>query len=204
MQLAQDVSTLYTDFRGQIYGYLRRLTQDEELAADLTQETFLRAGKHLTTFRGEGDVGNWLYRIATNLFRDYLRTQRGKPQHIYYEQEGDDESNDILSQIPHPGPPPSQVLESRAVTQCVRGCIATLPPLYRAALTLYAVEGKTVDESAAMLGCSTETLKVRLHRGRHLFKAVATERCDITTERGGAVDCQPKEEHWNSLSPEEQ
>src|SRR5262245_30774549 len=113
MQLAQDVATLYVDFRGRIYGYLRRLTQDEELAKDLTQETFLRAGEHFTTFRGEGDIGNWLYRIATNLFRDYLRTQSGKPQHVYDEQDGDDESTDILSQIPDTGPPPSQILESR-------------------------------------------------------------------------------------------
>jgi DNA-directed RNA polymerase specialized sigma24 family protein len=60
MQFAQDVAALYADFRGRIYRYLRRLTQDEGLAEDLTQETFLRAGKYLNTFRGEGDIGNWL------------------------------------------------------------------------------------------------------------------------------------------------
>jgi DNA-directed RNA polymerase specialized sigma24 family protein len=54
MQPIQDFSTLYADFHGRIYGYLRRLTQDDGLAEDLTQETFLRAGAHLHTFRGEG------------------------------------------------------------------------------------------------------------------------------------------------------
>jgi RNA polymerase sigma-70 factor (ECF subfamily) len=204
MQRAQDVATLYAGFRGRIYGYLRRLTQDEGLAEDLTQETFLRAGEHLTTFRGEGDIGNWLYRIATNLFRDYLRTQSGKTQRAYYEQEDDDESNDILSQIPDPGPSPSSILEGRAVTHCVRDCLADLPPLYRAALVLYAIEGKTVEESAAILGCSTEALKVRLHRGRQLFKVLATERCDIAAERGGAVNCEPKHLHENASPTSEQ
>jgi RNA polymerase sigma-70 factor (ECF subfamily) len=198
MQFAQDVATLYADFRGRIYGYLRHLTQDEGLAEDLTQETFLRAGTHLDTFRGEGDIGNWLYRIATNLFRDYLRTQSGKPQHAGYEQEGTEEGDDILSQIPDPGPPPSHLLDSRVVTQCVHDCISALPPLYRAALVLYALEGKTVDEGAALLGCSNEAFKVRLHRGRRMFQALASERCDITAERGGAVDCQPKGQQWQA------
>jgi RNA polymerase sigma-70 factor (ECF subfamily) len=192
MQSTQDLSTLYVDFHDRIYGYLRRLTQDDGLAEDLAQETFLRAWKRLDTFRGEGDIGNWLYRIAVNLFRDYLRTQTEKPQLSGHEREGANEGDESLSQIPDPGLPPAHLLEGRAVTQCVRDCIAALPLPYRAALMLYAIEGKTVNESAATLGCSTEALKVRLHRGRHLFKALATERCDITAERGGAVDCQPK------------
>jgi RNA polymerase sigma-70 factor (ECF subfamily) len=204
MQLAQDVATLYADFRGRIYGYLRRLTQDEGLAEDLTQETFLRAGEHLPTFRGEGDVGNWLYRIATNLFRDYARSQSGKLQRSGYEREGTDEPDDLLSQIPDPGPSPSSILEGRAVTHCVRDCIADLPPLYRAALVLYAIEGKTVEESAAILGCSTEALKVRLHRGRQLFKVLAIERCDIAAERGGEVNCEPKDLDANTSSASEQ
>jgi len=191
MQLAQDVVTLYVDFRDRISAYLRRLTQDEGLAEDLTQETFLRAGKYLDTFRGEGDISNWLYRIATNLFRDYLRTQSGKLQHAIYEQESTDEGDDILSQIADPGLPPSHILDDRVVTRCVRDCIAALPPPYRAALVLYALEEKTVDEGAALLGCSNDAFKVRLHRGRHLLKTLATERCDITAARG-AVDCQPK------------
>src|SRR4051812_35579471 len=148
MQFAQDVAALYADFRGRIYGYLRRLTQDEGLAEDLTQETFLRAGKSLDSFRGEGDIGNWLYRIATNLFRDSLRTRSGKLQPASYEQE--EEGDDILSQIPDPGPPPSHILDGRTVMHCVRDCIAALPPPYRAALVLYALEEKTVDEGAAL------------------------------------------------------
>jgi RNA polymerase sigma-70 factor (ECF subfamily) len=202
MQFAQDVAALYADFRDRIYRYLRRLTQDEGLAEDLTQETFLRAGKSLDTFRWEGDIGNWLYRIATNLFRDYLRTQSGKLQPSSSEQE--EEGDDILSQIPDPGPPPSHILDSRAVTRCVRDCIAALPPPYRAALVLYALEEKTVDEGAALLGCSNEAFKVRLHRGRHLFKALATERCAITATRGGAVDCEPKGPQWKASHADQQ
>jgi RNA polymerase sigma-70 factor (ECF subfamily) len=201
MQPAHDVSTLYTDFRSRIYGYLRRLTKDDGLADDLTQETFLRVREHLATFRGDGEIGNWLYRIATNLFRDSLRTQSRTLQFSGSERDGTDEQDDLLSQIPDPGPPPVSILERRAVTHCVHACIADVPPRYRAALVLSAIEGKTVAESATILGCSPEALKVRLHRGRHVFKALAAARCDITAARGGAVDCQPKEPHrtWSRV-----
>ena len=193
MQTAQDVAVLYTEFGARIYSYLRRLTQDARLAEDLTQETFLRTLENLHTFRGEGDVSNWLYRIATNLFRDYLRAHKGKEQPSWESGEDAEGTEDFLARIPDPAPPLPQVLEHQAVTQCVRDCIASLPAPYRAALLLYAVEGKTVEESAAILGCSKEAIKVRLYRARQLFKSLAAERCEVTAERGGGVSCLPKE-----------
>ncbi len=191
MQTAPDLAALYAECGSRIYSYLRRLTQDAEVAQELTQETFLRAGEHLHTFRGEGEVSNWLYRIATNLFRDYLRTHKKGTMQLAWDSEDDDE--DSFAQLPDPAPPLPQILERQAVTQCVRDCIAALPAPYRAALLLYAVEGKSVEDSAAILGCSKEAVKVRLHRARHLFKSLAAERCDVSAERGGDVSCLPKE-----------
>jgi RNA polymerase sigma-70 factor (ECF subfamily) len=192
MEAKNELTPLYAEFGPRIYSYLRRLTQDAALAEELTQDTFLRALEHLQTFRGDGSVSNWLYRIATNLFRDYLRAHKGKGQPSWESGEDAEGTEDMLARIPDPTPPLPQVLEQQAVTQCVRDCIASLPAPYRAALLLYAVEGKTVEESAAIIGCSKEAIKVRLHRARHLFKALASERCEISTERGGGVSCVPK------------
>jgi len=195
MPLASDISALYERFGSQIYSYLRRLTQNAELAQDLTQETFLRVMESFQSFRGEGEISNWLYRIATNLFRDYLRAHKGKEQDAW-----DDKDRPDMSEIPAGDPPVTQFLEREAVTQCVRDCIAALPPPYRSALLLYAVEGKTVEESATILGCSKEAVKVRLHRGRHLFKSLAAERCEVSVERRGGVTCLPKESRKEPLS----
>ncbi len=199
MQPAHDLATLYTEFGMRIYGYLRRLTQDDGLAQDLTQETFLRAGESLGSFRGEGEVSNWLYRIATNLFRDHLRARKGKPLLLWDDSEDAPTQADLLARLPDPAPPLPQILERQAVTQCVRDCIAALPPPYRAALLLYAVEGKTVEASAAILHCSKEALKVRLHRGRELFKALAADRCEVSAQPSGGVCCLPKESGKGSV-----
>lgn len=194
MPVGSDISALYERFGSRIFSYLRRLTQNTELAEDLTQETFLRAVEGFQSFRGEGEISNWLYRIATNLFRDYLRARKGKEQDAW-----DEEMPDI-SQVPAAEPPVTQFLERREVTQCVRDCIAALPAPYRAALLLYAIEGKTVEESAAILACSKEAVRVRLHRGRHLFKSLATERCEVSVEPRGDVTCLPKESRKESPS----
>jgi RNA polymerase sigma-70 factor (ECF subfamily) len=193
MQTVLDPANLYVEFGDCIYNYLRRLTQDPELAEDLTQGTFLRAVQHLADFRGEGSVSNWLYRIATNLFRDYLRTRKGKTLLSWDEDEEATREAALLAQVPDPAPPLPQVLQQQAVTQCVRDCVTALPAPYRAALLLYAIEGKSVEETAAILGCSKDAVKVRLHRARQLFKSLAVERCEVTAERGGGVSCLPKE-----------
>ena len=57
---------------------------------------------------------------------------------------------------------------------------------------LRALEELSVEETAVILGCSKDAVKVRLHRARQLFKALVSERCEISTERGGEVSCVPK------------
>lgn len=193
MQGTTDLSSLYPRFGPRIYGFLRRLTQEDALAEDLTQETFLRAAERFDTFRGEGKISNWLYRIATNVFRDHLRKHRGEERRLWEETESTDGDGDEFSAVPDPLPSAPELVERRAVTQCVRDCIGALPAPYRAALLLYAVEGKTVEESAAILGCSKGALRVRLYRARQLFKELATEQCEVSVDNpSDEVSCLPK------------
>jgi RNA polymerase sigma-70 factor (ECF subfamily) len=196
MQSTIELSSLYPRFGARIYSFLRRLTQDDLLAEDLTQATFLRAAERFHTFRGEGKVSNWLYRIATNLFRDHVRACKGEEQLLREDTEnGKADDGDPFSAVPDAGPSVPQLVERHAVTQCVRDCISALPAPYRAALLLYSVEGRTVEESAAILGCSKGAVKVRLHRARQLFKGLAAEHCEVSTEgRGGEVTCSPKKQ----------
>ena len=60
-----------------VRGLLRQLVRaDVELADDLAQETFIRAYKHIRSFRGEGEFSTWLYRIAYNVFREHARKRK--------------------------------------------------------------------------------------------------------------------------------
>ncbi len=60
-----------------VRGLLRQLTRtDLALADDLAQETFVRAYKHIRSFRGEAKFSTWLYRIAYNCFREDARKRK--------------------------------------------------------------------------------------------------------------------------------
>jgi RNA polymerase sigma-70 factor (ECF subfamily) len=193
MQEAVELSSLYSEFGARIYTFLRRLTRDDALAEDLTQQAFLQAAERFETFRGDGKVSNWLYRIATNVLHDHQRRLGGSRQVPWADANGADEDAAALAALPDPGPPVPQQLESRAATQCVRDCIGALPAPYKTALALYAVEGKTIEESAAILGCTAGAVKVRLHRARRLFKELAARHCEVSAGNdGGEVTCLPK------------
>lgn len=193
MQGTTELSSLYSEFGGRIYAFLRRLTHDDWLAEDLTQQAFLQAAQRFESFRGEGKVSNWLYRIATNVLHDHQRKQ-GRAEQPLWEDSGDiGDDTGLAAQLTDPEPPVPQQLERRAADRCVQDCIAALPAPYKTALVLYAVEGRTVEESAMILGCSTGAVKVRLHRARRLFKELAASHCQVSAgEHGGDVVCLPK------------
>src|SRR5574342_377218 len=69
----QTFTAIFDDFQRPIYNYLLRMTQDQMVAEDLTQETFIRVYRGLPEFRGEASLATWVYRIATNVSLDHFR-----------------------------------------------------------------------------------------------------------------------------------
>jgi len=77
-----DFQKLYYTYRPRVLRYLKRLVGETE-AEDLTQEVFLRVSQGLKDFKGESQVSTWIYRIATNIAIDRLRSpsfKRSVPQ----------------------------------------------------------------------------------------------------------------------------
>ena len=71
-----DIETLFETYHDEIYRYLWRLSRDDSLTADLTQETFLKALPALHKLPPESNYRAWLYRIAANTQHDYWRQQK--------------------------------------------------------------------------------------------------------------------------------
>src|SRR5947209_3514305 len=69
-------TVMYERHRTQIYNYLYRLSGSKELADDLTHDTFLSAYESLPKLRPDSNIVPWLYRIASNRFRDFLRRKK--------------------------------------------------------------------------------------------------------------------------------
>ncbi len=151
---------LYAD---RIYGLCYYMTEDPEAAKDLTQETFLRAWKGLKKFRGESSAYTWLYKIALNRCRSYLK-KRSREKKVYIE---DLRETGWEPSVDPPQDPPEAV--------SVRAALRELPPEYREVLLLYYWEEMTYEEIAEALGVPMGTVKSRLHRAKEALRRVLNE-----------------------------
>lgn len=148
---------LVTEHRSKLYGAVIRVVSDPELAADVVQETFIRAWRGIGGFRGESSIGTWLHRIAVNT----ALTARRRRQRVH---------SAPLDSIPEPPAEPTadvdperrgEVADLRRRLEDALGC---LPPGQRAVVVLKDVEGWSHAEIAQQLDISEAAAKVRLHR----------------------------------------
>ncbi len=137
-----------------------RMVGDRTEAEDLAQETFVAAFKALPTFRAESKFSTWLYRIAANKCKDWLRAKRpGQGLH-------DVEIEDVLDERVVEVRTPERLLSQQQVAAELDRAIQRLPLLYREAFVLKHVEGLSYEEMQEILGVNGDTLKMRVYKGR--------------------------------------
>jgi RNA polymerase sigma-70 factor (ECF subfamily) len=137
-----------------------RMVGDRTEAEDLAQETFVAAFKAMPTFRAESKFSTWLYRIAANKCKDWLRVKRpGQGLH-------DVEIEDVLDDRVIEARTPERLLSQQQVAAELDRAIQRLPPLYREAFVLKHVEGLSYEEMQQILGVNGDTLKMRVYKGR--------------------------------------
>lgn len=177
-----DFQEIYESYYPKINRYLTRLVGESD-AEDLTQEVFIKVSTSLGEFRGESKISTWLYRIATNIALDKLRTSSQKrmvqkgPSDLGLE-EGAAETADQnawtgekVSLVEH------QVFY-KEMKDCIQGFIESLPNDYRSVLLLSEFEGFRDIEIAEILDVSPGTVKIRLHRARERLKRILGKNCD--------------------------
>jgi RNA polymerase sigma-70 factor (ECF subfamily) len=144
-----------------IYALAYRQIGREEDARDVCQDTFLRAYRALNGFRGQAKFSSWLYRIALNLCRDWMRRERRAP--VVQAPEDMDLMELAASREP------SESIEDRVgrhdLTRAVERAMALLPEEQRTAIVLKEYQGLTFQEIADLLGCPLSTVKTRLYQG---------------------------------------
>lgn len=158
-------AALVTGSEGKIYAHLLRLMGNAEDARDLLQETYLSAYRHLASFKGDSAFGTWAYRIATNLA--LMRLRRKNPETVNLDEIRLPTHQEIQSRsISDWAIDPKEAVLRKEVRSQLDRAIRSLPPLYRAVVTLRDVEGLSTAETATALDISEGAVKTRLHRAR--------------------------------------
>jgi RNA polymerase sigma-70 factor (ECF subfamily) len=144
-----------------IYALAYRVIGREEDARDVCQETFLRAFRALNGFRGQAKFSSWLYRIALNLCRDWVRRERRTP---VIQAPEELEALDMMS-VQEPATPLDDLVARRELTRVVERAMARLPEEQRTAIILKEYHELTFQEIADLVGCPLSTVKTRLYQG---------------------------------------
>ncbi len=159
---------LVNRYSPEIYGLLYRITKDPEEARDITQETFIRAFKAISKFRGDASIKTWLYRIAINQSRNRYRwwKRRKKDKTVSLDDNTGSVERPLCDVIPGDSLTPEQDALRREQGRLMQIAISELPEHFREAVVLCDVQGFAYEEIAEILEINIGTVKSRISRGR--------------------------------------
>ena len=167
---ADSFNELVVRWERPIYALAYRTIGREDDARDVCQETFLRAFRALPGFRGQAKFSSWLYRIALNLCRDWMRRERRTP----VVQTPEDVDLMELAAAREP----SESIEDRVarndLSRLVERAMTLLPEEQRTAIVLKEYHGLTFQEIADLVGCPLSTVKTRLYQGLTVLRRELT------------------------------
>ena len=151
-----------------LLNYALRLTGDREDAADLLQETCLKAFRFFESFQPGTNCKAWLYRIMKNSFINRYRKAQKAPESVDF---------DDVKEFYHSIRPEGEVgndmqheVFSQLLSDEVTSAVNQLPPDFRTVVILSDIEDFTYEEIAKFVDCPIGTVRSRLHRGRRLLR----------------------------------
>ena len=144
-------------YQDRLYHHINGRVVDSELAKDLTQETWLRAFRAISSFRGDAAFYSWLYRIAENVCTDHSRRQKDdtEPLHLIDE-------NRITETVLCP----SRDVERAELREHLQTALTALTPICRRVFLLYYHHELPIKAIAAEIGRSEGTIKSHLRNAR--------------------------------------
>jgi RNA polymerase sigma-70 factor (ECF subfamily) len=178
--------------RADLVGYLTRVAGDRTPAGDLAQEAMVHAVQGLPDFRGGAKLRTWARRIAQNVWRDHLRRRAASPA----ERATSGEPFSVSALLDAIGPaapalPPDDAYDRHVTHECLFAAARRLPLREREVILLHDFGTISLEQTAASLGCSVGTAKVRLHRARRRLAALCRAECTYDHGRDGTPLCSP-------------
>jgi RNA polymerase sigma-70 factor (ECF subfamily) len=154
-------------YENQVFTFGLKMCGHVQDAEDIAQETFLNAFRYLDRFREETKLRNWLFKIAARACIRKRRKKKCEPdKEISLESFVHKNGNHARYEIPDWSDDPSDNVLRSELKQVIDAAVLSLPTKYRLVFNLRDVEGFNTEETAEILGISTQSVKTRLHRAR--------------------------------------
>jgi RNA polymerase sigma-70 factor (ECF subfamily) len=164
---------LVVKYQPRIERLIARMVRDPGLVQDIAQESFIKAYRALSSFRGDAQFYTWLYRIAINTAKKSLLELKNDPvvfESALQKDEDDETFRPELESISTETP--EAELASRQIADAVNAALEELPEDLRKALVLREIEGMSYEEIAQMMATPIGTVRSRIFRAR---EAISTK-----------------------------
>ncbi|WP_437177551.1 sigma-70 family RNA polymerase sigma factor [Heyndrickxia camelliae] len=157
-ELIDEMMTRYgQDILRLVFSYV----ENEAIAEELTQDIFVKCYKSLHTYRGKSTLKTWLWRIAINHCKDFLKS--------WYNKKVINTGEELLNNKPSNEAVEQTVIQKEEEGQLV-STLMDLPIKYREVIFLFYYEELSIKEIAMMTEVGENTVKTRLRRAKQLLK----------------------------------
>ncbi|MEY8744030.1 sigma-70 family RNA polymerase sigma factor [Bacillales bacterium AN1005] len=162
-------AVLVDRYKNKVFGIMRGMGASHQDAQDLAQDTFIRIYRYLPTRRAGSSFSSWVYTIAVNRMRDFLREKKSVMTAV-----------DNGLERRHDNTPEQQVLHKEMQREIYRQ-MDELPEAYRLVLLLKYTNELSYEEIAEITGMSSGQVRNALHRGKKSLKKKLERRGGLAT-----------------------
>jgi RNA polymerase sigma-70 factor (ECF subfamily) len=180
-QLGETVAfeVLVVKYQRRVAATIRRLVRDDRITEELTQEVFLSVFLALASFRPDGDFAAWLFTIARNAARSYLRSAQNRQDDRPMQLEGEIGESDRFGVAPSP----EEEAMAHQLFERIDAEVAALPDIQRRALLMREIDGLDYKAIAVALGQPVNTVKSHIFRAREAIASRARPLLAPTRDR---------------------
>ena len=158
-------SELVKQYERRVFRLAKQITQNDEDAEDVLQETFLKAYSHVADFQGNSRFYTWLVRIAVNEALMKLRKRRSDKT-VPLDEPIDTGEDELVREIAVWDENPEQTYSREELAEILDQAVQSLKPAYRTVFVLRDIEELSIEETAEALNLSISAVKSRLLRAR--------------------------------------
>ncbi len=161
-------------YQGKIYGLVYNMTGNKEDTEDVVQDVFIKAFAALDRFRGKSSFYTWIYRIAINRSINFVKKRKNRYALSLNDLDQSVEKDPAYVELSSRDTPIRDASLSE-LQEKLNKALLTLSEKHRAVVVLHDIQGVPHDEIAAMLGCSSGTVRSRLFYARQRLQAELAE-----------------------------
>ena len=150
-------------YRERLYGVIYNMTMNHSDAADLTQETFVKAFRSISKFKQKSSFFTWLYRIGVNLTLTFLKRKRNKKFFSFDYFFGDSDKNDTNIDFSSKEVTSVKSTLLNELHEKLNEALSKLSDKHRTIVVLYEIDGLSHREISQIMKCTEGTVRSRLH-----------------------------------------